>query len=62
MADHLPKEQIQQILHRGSSTFEPETVSKLVQLGADPLWRDLNLSCIDKALADRNGNLTINTC
>ena len=61
MTRHRSTQHIQQILHEGCFTFETETVIKFVELGADPLWRDQNgISCVDRALAHKNGNKSIN--
>ena len=60
MAPCLPDDKLQNILHSGCATFKRETVDELIKLGGDPLWRDENeISCIDRALANKNGILHI---
>ena len=66
MSAHLPKEQRQNVFHKVFETtttrYVPRqqqraTVSEFVNMGVDPLCRDqYNLSCIDKAFLNANGN------
>ena len=57
MTRQRSKKDIQRVLHEGCLKFEPETLSELVEMGANPLCRDQNgKSCIDKALENKKGN------
>ena len=56
MASYLSKEQLQIMFNLGCGTLKRETLSELLELGADPLWRDQNgSSIIDRTLTNQDG-------
>ena len=57
LSAHLSKEQLQNVFHKVCAMTTRVTASEFIQMGVNPLCRDQdNLSCIDKALLNENGN------
>ena len=56
MASYLSKDQLQIMFNFGCVTLKSETLSELMELGADPLWQDHNgIPIINRALSNQAG-------